>query len=71
MIDKSRLKLVITLMAVIAVIIIAMAVYVFLNYSNMGLSQGIVLGIIGVIALFVLFGVFVILVKSLTARKLK
>ncbi len=71
MIEKSRLKLVIALMAVAAVIIIAMAVYVFLNYSTLGISQGVILGIIGIIALFVLLGVFVILVRSLTQVKNK
>jgi len=69
MMDKSRLKLVITLMALAAIIIIAMAVYVFLNFSNMGLSQGIILGIIGIIALFVLMGVFIVLARSLTSKK--
>jgi hypothetical protein len=69
MLDKSRLKLVIALMAVAAVIIIAMAVYIFVNFSNLGLSQGIVLGIIGVVALFLLMGVFFILVKTLNSPK--
>jgi hypothetical protein len=69
MMDKSRLKLVITLMALAAIIIIAMAVYVFLNFSNMGLSQGVILGIIGIIALFVIMGVFIVLARSLTSKK--
>lgn len=56
-------------MAVAAVIIIAMAVYIFVNFSNLGLSQGIVLGIIGVVALFLLMGVFFILVKTLNSPK--
>ena len=69
MLDKSRLKLVVALMAVAAVIIIAMAVYIFMNFSNLGLSQGIVMGIIGVVALFILMGVFAILVKTLNSPK--
>ena len=56
-------------MSVVAVIIVAMAVYVFINFSNMDLTKGIILVVIGVIALFMIMGVLYILYRGMTAKK--
>lgn len=67
MINASRLRLVIGLMAAAAVIIIGMAVYLFTHFSSMDSTQGIILAIIAIAALFIVTGVMAVLFKSLTA----
>ena len=69
MIDKSKLKLIISLMGIAAIIIIALAVFVFINFSHMDLSQGIILGIIGVVALFIIMIVFIVFIRSFNSGK--
>lgn len=67
MINKSKLKLVISLMAAAAVIIIGIAVYVFINFSQLELLQGIILAVIGIVALFIIMGVVTIMMRSMTS----
>jgi hypothetical protein len=67
--NMPKLKLILALMSLVAVIIIGMAVYVFANFSNLHLTQGIILVVIGVIALVIVMVTVYLLYKSMTAKK--
>ena len=64
-----RLKLILALMSIVAVIIIGMAIYVFTNFSNIDLVRAIILAAVGVIALFIVFGTVYLLYRGMTAKK--
>jgi hypothetical protein len=64
-----KFKLIIALMSIVAIIIIAMAFYVFANFSNMDLTKGIILVVAGVVALFMVMGIVYILYRGMTAKK--
>ncbi len=55
-------------MAIAGIVIIGMAVYVIIHFSNMELSQGIALAIIGVIALLIVMSAVIVLLKSVTSN---
>jgi hypothetical protein len=67
--DKSRLKAVITLMALAAVIIIVMAILVAFNFAHLELGYGIILAIIGVIGLFIIGVVLLLFSRSVSSGK--
>lgn len=56
-------------MIIVAIIIVAMAVYVFNNFTNMNLTQGIILAVMGVIALFIVMGIIFLLYRGMTTKK--
>ncbi len=68
MINTSKLKLAVVLMAIAGIVIIGMAVYVVIHFSNWELSQGIALAIVGVIALLIVMGAVIVLLKSVTSN---
>jgi hypothetical protein len=65
----SKLQVVIILMAIVAVIIIGIAAYIFTHLSGINLTQGIVLISVAVIGLFLILGVILIILRNASARK--
>lgn len=59
-----KLRLVLTLMVVMAAIIIGIAVYLAVNYSAMNLTQGVVLIAIAVVGLLVFMGVLIVAIRN-------
>lgn len=64
-----KLSIIYGLMALVGVIIVAVAVYVFTHLSGINMRQGIILVIIAIIALLIIMGVIFMLFKSLMAKK--
>ena len=52
-----------------AVAIIALAVYLFLNFSNMNLAKGIVLIVLAGIVMLSIIGLMIYLTRSLAPKK--
>jgi hypothetical protein len=65
----SGLKLIISLMSVVAVIIIGLAVFVFTHLSGINLNEGIVLIVVAVVGLFLVTFIVFLLFKRITAKK--
>ncbi len=66
----SKMRIIITLMALVAVLIVAIAIYVFTHLSaGISASQGIILVAIAVAGLFIIMGVIFMLFRSIIARK--
>jgi hypothetical protein len=65
----SKLHLVITLMAFVAVIIIGIAAYIFTHLSGLNLTQGIVLIAIAITGLLLILVVILIILRSAAAKK--
>ncbi len=66
----SKMRIVIALMGLVAVIIVALGVYVFTHFSaGISAGQGLVLVAIAVVGLFIIMGVIFILLKSIIANK--
>jgi hypothetical protein len=65
----SKLQLIIALMAVVAVIIVGLAVFVFTHLSGIVLNQGIVLIVIAVIGLLLVTVIIFLLFRIITAKK--
>jgi len=62
--------IVIALMALVAVIIVALGIYVFTHLSaGISAGQGLVLAAIAIAGLFIIMGVIFILLKSIIAKK--
>lgn len=64
-----KFPLILALMAIVAVIIIAMAIYVFTNFSRIDFMQSLILIGIGVAGIIIVVVILVILYKSNTSRK--
>ncbi len=64
-----NLKMVVALMGIAAVIIVAMAIYVFLNFSSINLTSSIILIVVGVVVLLIISGIFYITIKGLNPKK--
>ena len=64
-----NIRLIISLMAAVAVLIIAMAAYIIFNYANIDSGRGIFLVVIGIIGLFIILGVIIVITKSLFSKK--
>jgi amino acid permease len=62
-------KLIITLMALVAVIIIGVAVYLFTRSSSLDMTTGIILVAIAVIGLLIILGVIFVLMRNLNRRQ--
>ena len=56
-------------MAIVAVIIVVIAVYIFTHLSGINLTQGIILIIIAVIGLLIIMGVILMLLRSIASKK--
>jgi hypothetical protein len=65
----SKIQLVIILMAIVAVIIIGIAAYVFTHLSGINLTQGIVLIAVAVAGLFLILAVILIILRNASAKK--
>ena len=65
----TRLPLVMALMAVVAVVIIAMAVYIFTNFSSLDITRSIILAAIGVICMIVIMSAMIILARGGRSRR--
>ncbi len=65
----SKLQIIVALMTLVAVIIVAIAVYVFTHLSGINLTQGAVLIAVAVVGLFIIMGVIIILLRSINAKK--
>jgi hypothetical protein len=57
------------LMAIVAIIIVVIAVYIFTHLSGINLTQGIVLIATAVVGLLIIMGVILMLLKSITSKK--
>jgi hypothetical protein len=64
-----KLQLVIPLMALMAVIIIGLAVYLFVNYSGIDITQGIILIAVAAVVLLVVMGVMILILRSAANKK--
>jgi multisubunit Na+/H+ antiporter MnhC subunit len=64
-----KLRLIISLMAIVAVIIISIAIYIFTHLNSIDMMQGLILISIAVVGLFLIMGVILMLMKSITAKK--
>jgi hypothetical protein len=64
-----KLQLVIPLMALMAVIIIGLAVYLFVNYSGIGITQGIILIAVAAVVLLVVMGIMILVMRSAANKK--
>jgi hypothetical protein len=60
----SKYRAMLGVLVVAAIIIIAMAVYIFTHYNSMALIQEFVIIAIALILLFVIMGVLVMIVRS-------
>jgi hypothetical protein len=65
----SKFQIVYALMALVAVTIVAVAIYVFTHLSGIDMRQGIILVVIAIIALFIIMGVIFMLLKSMISKK--
>jgi hypothetical protein len=65
----SKLQVVIILMAIVAVIIIGIAAYIFTHLSGINLTQGIVLISVAVTGLVIILAVILIILRNASARK--
>jgi hypothetical protein len=66
----TKTHLIFALMALVAVMIIGIAAFVFTHLSSgISLTQSIILIAIAVVGLFVIMGIIVVLMRSLTAKK--
>ncbi len=54
-------------MVIMAVIIVAIAVYLAVNYHNMNLTQGVILVAVAVIGLLVFMGILIVAIRSSTS----
>jgi hypothetical protein len=63
-----RFKVVITLISIAAVIIIAMAIYVILNFSSIDLTRSIVLIAIGLLVLFTVMVILLMLLRGINPK---
>jgi hypothetical protein len=64
-----KLRAILSLMAIMAVIIIATAIYLAINYSTMGLTQGIVLIAVAVAGLLVFMVVLIAAMRNAGSKK--
>jgi hypothetical protein len=64
-----RLKLIITLMTIVAIIIVGIAVYVFTHLSGIDLTQGIFLIAAAVVGLFLILSIIILIMKGLTVKR--
>jgi hypothetical protein len=62
-------QLIILLMAIMALIIIGIAVFLFTHYSTISLIQGIILTVVAVVVLSAVMGLIVLIIRSATAKK--
>jgi hypothetical protein len=63
----SKVRLAIILMAIVALIIIGLAVFVFTHLSGISLDQGIILIVVAVIGLFLVMGIIIMLLRNINA----
>ncbi len=56
-------------MVIAAIIIIAMAIYIFLNFSAINLTNSIVLIAVGVIVLLIVMGILFAALKGINPKK--
>ena len=59
-----KLRLILSLMAIMAVIIIAIAVYLAGNYTTINLTQGVILIAVAVTGLLVFMGILIVAIRS-------
>jgi hypothetical protein len=62
-------RLIVTLLAVVAVVIIAAAVYLYINFSTLSMTQGIVLIAIALVVLLVSLATIIIFVRTAINKK--
>jgi hypothetical protein len=55
-------------MALVGIIIVGLAAYIFTHLSGLDMTQGIVLVAIAIVALIIIMGVIFILFRSLTKK---
>jgi hypothetical protein len=56
-------------MGVVAIVIIAMAVYVFTHFSTIEFNQALILGGIGIAALLIVMGMLLVLMRVISRKK--
>jgi len=59
-----KLRLILSLMAIMAVIIIAIAVYLAGNYTTINLTRGVILIAVAVTGLLVFIGILIVAIRS-------
>lgn len=64
-----KLRLITTLMAVVAVLIIGIAAYVFTHSGSINMTTAIILVAVAVIGLFIIMGVIIMLMRSLIVKR--
>lgn len=64
-----KLPLVLALMSVVAVIIVAMAVYVFVNFSSLDFTGSLIMIGIGLAGMLIILGVLIYLYRSAKNQK--
>lgn len=65
----SKIKLILALMTIVAIIVIAMAVYVFTNFSAMDVTRSIILIVIAIVGMIIIMGILILIYKNNNPRK--
>jgi hypothetical protein len=65
----TRLPLIIILMTVVAIIIVAMAFFVFTNFSSINITRSLVLIAAGVAGMLIIIGILWVIYKSNKTQK--
>jgi hypothetical protein len=63
-----KFKLIISILAAAAIVIMAMAIYIFTHFKSMSLASEIILAAIGVLILFLLMGIMFYIMRSSTKQ---
>ena len=65
----SKQQVLVLLVALVGVIIIGLAAYVFTHLSGLSMTQGVVLVAIAIVALIIIMSVIFVLFRSLTRKQ--